>query len=90
MLYALVTYILCLCVYMICVVYTLYINRLVKSPENGRFCAVNNVNKTLINRVKRTTIQLHAHVILSVNANPTNWNNEPLAESFNARAQGFF
>ena len=49
----------------------------------------NNINKTL-NRVKRTTIQLHALVILSVNANPTNWNNEPLAESFNARAQGFF
>ena len=49
----------------------------------------NNINKTL-NRVKRTTIQLHAHVILSVNANPTNWSNEPLAESFNARAQGFF
>ena len=45
-----------------------------------------------LNRVKRirTTRQLDAHVILSFNANPTNWNNEPLAEGFNARAQRFF
>ena len=50
----------------------------------------NNNNSKTLNRVKRTTKQLHAHVILSFNANPTNWNNEPLAENFNARAQGFF